>query len=310
VIVFTSLLIFGPHATMLVATAGILMRGLSDRQGSQRRWRMLLKAATVMASLQAAGWAHRALGGTIGDFTWPWQAVPIAAGVVGYCIVTSAPVDVLVPLVTKRPINRSWPRRVLQGCPMYFIGASLAVGLVEVIVRESWELLPVAAVPVYLAYRVYRDYENRLEHEHRHREVIDSLTQGMCVVDSSGQVTLWNDALERILDCRRERAVGRSLRGTVPGLAETELPRAIDGVLASRSPRTLPQLGPTSGSTACMLTTSCRSRRHSRRISPAPPSTFSTSTGSVMRTAPTDMSRPAASLRDAQAGAPPASPGH
>ena len=44
-------------------------------------------------------------------------------------------------------------------------------------------------------------------------------------------VTLWNDALERILDCPRERALGRSLVAAVPALGKTELPRAIADVL-------------------------------------------------------------------------------
>ena len=86
----------------------------------------------------------------------------------------------------------------------------------------------VAAVPLFFAYRAYSAHVSRLEEEYRRGEVVESLDQGMCVVDSNGLVTLWNDALERILDCRRERALGRSLAGALPALARTELPRAID----------------------------------------------------------------------------------
>ena len=46
----------------------------------------------------------------------------------------------------------------------------------------------------------------------------------MSVVDSHGRVTLWNDALERILGCPRERALGRSLVGAAPALAKTRPP--------------------------------------------------------------------------------------
>src|SRR5229473_1439831 len=87
---------------------------------------MLLNAATVMIATQAAGLAHRALGGTMGHFAWPWQGVPIAAAVVGYCFVKSASAELMVPLFTRQPVNRSWPKTVLRGCPNYFIGASLA----------------------------------------------------------------------------------------------------------------------------------------------------------------------------------------
>ena len=196
-----------------------------------------------MVATQAAGLAYQALGGRMGHFTWPWQGVPIAAALVGYCVVKSALADIIVPFCTKQPVNRSWPRNILRGCPNYFIGASLAVGLVEVIDHRNWQVLPVAAVPLYFAFRAYCAHVNRLDEEHRRREVIESLDQGMSVVDSNGQVTLWSDALERILDCPRERALGRAVAVAVPALSKTELPRAIDAALTDRSPRTLAHLG-------------------------------------------------------------------
>jgi diguanylate cyclase (GGDEF)-like protein/PAS domain S-box-containing protein len=253
VIDFTSLLLLGPHATMLVAAAGTVTQGFTDSQRSHRSRRILLNAATVLAATQAAGFAHRALGGTMGHFIWPGQGVPIAAAVVVYCFVKSASADVLVPLVTRQPVNRSWPKSILRGCPSYFIGASIAVGLVEVIDHRMWEVLAVAAVPLYFAYRAYRAHVNQLEEEHRRREVIDSLDQGMSVVDSNGLVTLWSDALERILSCPRERALGRSLVGAMPGLAQTDLPRAINDALTNRSPRTLAHLGLASAAGARIL---------------------------------------------------------
>ena len=243
VIDFTSLLLLGPHATMLVATAGTVTQGLTDSQGSHPPRRMLLNAATIMMATQAAGLAHRALGGTMGHFMWPGQGVPIAVAVVMYCFVKSASAEIIVPLFTRQPVNRSWPKSILQGCPSYFIGASVGVGLVEVIDHRMWEVLPVAAVPLYFVYRAYCAHLNRLEEEHRRREVIESLDQGMAVVDSCGLVTLWNDGLERMLGCPRERALGRSLARAMPVLAKTNLPRAITDALTDRSPQTLAHLG-------------------------------------------------------------------
>src|SRR5205814_7075890 len=185
------------------------------------------------------GLAQSVLCGSMRHFMWRWQGLPIAAAIVVYCCVKSALVDIVVPFCTKQPVNRSWPKSILRGCPNYFIGASLAVGLAEAIDHRNWQVLSVAAVPLYFAYRAYCAHVNRLEEEHRRREVIESLDQGMSVVDSSGRVTLWNDALEGILDCPRERALGNSLASAVPVLGKTELPRAISDALTNRSPRTL-----------------------------------------------------------------------
>jgi diguanylate cyclase (GGDEF)-like protein/PAS domain S-box-containing protein len=239
----TSLLLLGPHATMLVATAGTVTQGLTDSQRSHLFRRMLLNAATVTVATQAAGFVHRALGGTLGHFVWPGQGVPIAVAVVAYCFVKSASAEIIVPFVTRQPVNRSWPKSILRGCPSYFIGASLAVGLVEVIDHRMWEIVPVAAVPLYFAYRAYCAHVNRLEEERRRREVVGSLDQGMAVVDQNGRVTLWSDALERILGCPRERALGRSLVGAMPVLGKTELPRAISDAVTDRKDRALAQLG-------------------------------------------------------------------
>jgi PAS domain-containing protein len=104
----------------------------------------------------------------------------------------------MVPFFTGQPVNRSGPKGVLRSCPNYFIGASLAVGLVEMIDHGMWQVLPAVAVPLYFAYRAYCAHLNRLEDEHRQREVNEALDQGMSVVDGNGRVTLWNDALQRI----------------------------------------------------------------------------------------------------------------
>ena len=67
-----------------------------------------------------------------------------------------------------------------------------------------------AAAALFFLYRLYADYVSRLEEDHHRREVIDFVEQGMSVLDPNGQVTLWNDALERMLGCSRDRALGQS----------------------------------------------------------------------------------------------------
>jgi diguanylate cyclase (GGDEF)-like protein/PAS domain S-box-containing protein len=258
VIEFASLLLFGPNATMLVVAAQAITQWRVDRQRALPLRPLLVNSATVIVAIQAAGFAHLSLGGTMGGYAWPWQGVPIAAAVIVYCLVTSGSAEIVVPFIASQPINRSWPQSMLRGCSSYFIGASLAVGLVEVIDHRMWEVVPVAAVPLYFACRAYAAHVNRLEEEHRRREVIDSLDQGMSVVDGRGMVTLWNDVLERILGCPRERALGRSLVDAAPALAKTELPRALNEALIQRTARTLAPLRLSSAADARILQVSIR----------------------------------------------------
>ena len=253
VIVFTSLLLYGPNVAMLVAAIGAMTPSLAGSDRPYPQPRIFADAAVLMAATQVAGFAHRSLGGTSSEFVWPWQAVPIAAAVLGYHLAQRALGEILVPMLARQPVDRSWPKRALCGSPIYLVGASVAVGLVEVINHRVWEVLPVAAGSLFFAYRPYADYVGRLEEEHRRREVLDSLKQGMSVVDADGRITLWNDALERILACPREQALGRPLVAAVSVLGRTELPRAIKDTLADRKPRTLPHVSVPGGADPRML---------------------------------------------------------
>jgi diguanylate cyclase (GGDEF)-like protein/PAS domain S-box-containing protein len=238
---FTSLLLAGPAAAMLVVAARQTAHVFLS-PGRLFRLRVLVRAGTALAALAAAGFAYQALGGTVGRFAWPLQGLPIAAAAMAYCCVRCASADLVVPVFTRRPVNHSWLKHLAQVCPTYFIGTAVAVALAEAIGQQIWEVLPVAAVPLVFGYTGYCDYLKRLEDERRRLEVIDSLDHGMAVIDRGGRITLWNDVLERITGCPRQRALGRSLVGALPVLSTTELPQAASDALARRLPRTLPEL--------------------------------------------------------------------
>jgi diguanylate cyclase (GGDEF)-like protein/PAS domain S-box-containing protein len=242
VINFSALLLFGPNVAMVVAPAGALTPGFLGSRRVYALRPMLVEASFVIVATQIGGLAYRSLGGMSGDLMWPWQGLPIAAAVVGYQVAQGALAEVLLPLLARQPVNRSWPKRALHGCPMYLVGGSVAVGLVEVIDHRMWRILPVAAGVLFFAYRTYVDYVNRLEEGHHRREVIDFLEQGMSVVDRDGQVTLWNDALERMLGRSRERVLGRRLVDAVSALSITGVPRALQDTLADRTSRTLDEV--------------------------------------------------------------------
>ncbi len=246
VVEFTTLLLFGVNAMMVVAAFGLMARELSDPQRDATTWqRRLLKATTVLVALQVAARVYEASGGTTNHLAWPAATLPIAAAIAAYCIITSLLADMVLPLIDKRPTVdawRRWPRHLLEESPAYIVAASVAVVLVEMMARQNWDVLIVAVPPLYLAYHLYGGHVGRLEHERRRGEVVESLEDGICIVDRHGRVALWNDAMERLLDCPRERVVGQPLRLVVSSLRETELPRILDDVLAKRAPRTIPQL--------------------------------------------------------------------
>jgi diguanylate cyclase (GGDEF)-like protein/PAS domain S-box-containing protein len=237
VLIFSSLMLFGPHVAMFVGLAATLTPGFVSTRtpGSQ----LLIDAAIVIAATQSAGLAQRWVGSVPGVFVWPWLALPISAALLAYHVVQGAMANVVVPFVARRPVNRSWSNRPLEGFPVYVLGACVAGALVEMIDRRMWNIAPVAAVALFFAYRTYADYVRRLDDHHRRREVIDHLEQGMALLDCDGRVTLWNGALARMLRCSANRALGRLFTDAVPALASTELPRAVKETVADRKVRVL-----------------------------------------------------------------------
>ena len=220
-----ALLGLGPAAAVVVSVAAA---GLKRRVANG--------IAAVVATGAAVG-VHQALGGTIGTFEWPFQAMPIAGAVVAYALVKVVGMQVVAPLVVRQPINRAWPKVLLRDGPVYFVGAALAAAIVQLVVLRMWEVLAVAVAPLFFAVRAYLDYLRRLEDEHRRLEVIDALDQGMAVVDRKGRVTLWSDALEHLVGRGRAGVLGRPLVTAMAGLKDTPLPKDIAETMKDRQPR-------------------------------------------------------------------------
>jgi diguanylate cyclase (GGDEF)-like protein/PAS domain S-box-containing protein len=238
-----ALLLLGPSAGVIVCAAGAMARVLGSNTARPSLADTLLPAMAPLLALEAAAFAHLALGGSIATFAWPWQAVPIAAAVGAYCLVLSAVYEIAIPALSARKIVRSWPAVVLNGLPTYLTAAALSVAAVEMIERRLWAIGLVAAVPVYFIHRAYVHHLARREQDYRFAEALASLDQGVSMVDDTGTVTLWNHALQRLLGCPADRALGQPLWTVMPVLAETELPRALQEAARTQKPVRLASLG-------------------------------------------------------------------
>jgi diguanylate cyclase (GGDEF)-like protein/PAS domain S-box-containing protein len=234
-----TLLFFGPIAMTLGATIGVLARTLSNPPRAQRIRRVLLDVVTVAAATQAAGLAHAVLGGSSVPLAWPWQAIPIAAAVLAFCVITSAVADLIAPLATGGDGVHAWPRHALRGVPGHVIAAAIAVAVTELVDHHAWSVLPVAAVPLCLAWIAYQSNAERQGEQERRLDVLGSPGHGVCVVDDSGIVLRWNDALAAFLDCPSSRALRRQIAQAVPAVGQSALPAAVLDVISTRTARTL-----------------------------------------------------------------------
>ena len=240
VVEFAALLLAGPLVMMIVAIAAAIADVLLDPDREQRVRRLVASVGTAAVASAVTGFGYAATIGSVDLFTtWPLRAAPLAAVVVAYAFIKTASSDIVVPMCGGGAMDRGWVTHVLAECQRDVIGASVAVAFVEIVDARNWTLLPVAAVPLYVACRAYANYVGWIDGHHRRSQVMQSLDYGVCAVDRTGHVTLWNDALAALVDCPREVALGRLLVDAVPVLGRTDIPRALRDVLGRgvRSPQ-------------------------------------------------------------------------
>lgn len=241
VVDFTAMLVFGAHATMLVAAAGGVSQSLFGGIRRNPPHRTIFNAACFIVTIEATGFAFRLFGGSTGHFVWPDAVAPLVAAAMTYFLVNSGLIALVVSLSSRQPVTRVWQQNFLWSGPNYFIGALAGAAFATVIADELWAFLPLAAVPVYLTHRAYRVYAGRLADEHRHRQVIESLNEGMAVIDARGVVTLWNDSLERITRQDRSTVLNRPLAAVLSIRDDSELSTVIAAALRDGTSQALDQ---------------------------------------------------------------------
>src|SRR5258708_995979 len=141
-----------------------------------------------------------------------------------------------------RGVGSPVPLTRMSGLALCVIGASIVVSIIETLYHHAWDCLALEAVPVYFAVRLHGVVSARQVSERRRRGGTASLNQRLAIVDDSGRVALWNDALARLVGSTREQAVGVPLAHVMRTLGDDELSRALDDALKNRSSHALPSL--------------------------------------------------------------------
>jgi diguanylate cyclase (GGDEF)-like protein/PAS domain S-box-containing protein len=217
--------------------------------------------ASLVLTVQVAGLVYRIAG--VADID-EYAGVPLLAAATAYFLMNTMSVALAVALSSGQPVIQTWYQNFFWSAPSYFVGAALASLAVTIYLRSLYWLVPVVAVPLLLTYHTYKLYLGRMEDKQRHlqevsdlhektvqaldavqdsetrlRAVIESINEGMFVVDRDSRITLWNDAAERLLGHARQDVIGKLLIQVLPAIAQTELPAALDAAMKSEQSRAL-----------------------------------------------------------------------
>jgi diguanylate cyclase (GGDEF)-like protein/PAS domain S-box-containing protein len=162
---FAALFLIGTDLTTIVAAVSAFAQSTlgAANHGRTRNppVRVAFSVAALVLTVQAAGAAvERFGGGSASQLTE--LAQPMVAGALTYYLVNTLLVASAIAFSAKQSALRVWESNFLWTAPSYFVGAGAAVAAVAIWNAERGWLLPLVAAPVYLTFRSYGNYVDRI----------------------------------------------------------------------------------------------------------------------------------------------------
>ena len=166
---FASLLLIGPHETMLVAAGSAFSQCHLNSKERNPIHRTLFSVASLVITVQASGLAFHLLGGTTeAAMTLSGLARPLVGAATVYFLLNTGLVATAIALSTRTPIVSTWHNNFLWSAPSYFVGAGSAAFAAWFVTRVGFWVAPITFAPLYLTYRTYKVYMGRIDDEQRH----------------------------------------------------------------------------------------------------------------------------------------------
>lgn len=177
---FASLLLIGPHETMLVAAASAFSQCYWNNKEANPLYRTLFSMASLVVTVEAAGLAFTLLVVPDAD---PVTAVarPLVGAACAYFLVNTSLVATAIALASKEPLFETWHKNFLWSAPSYFVGAGTAAGAAWAVHHVGLWVAPLAFAPIYLTYHTYKVYMSRLEVQ---RHIQDSADLHLATIEA------------------------------------------------------------------------------------------------------------------------------
>jgi putative nucleotidyltransferase with HDIG domain len=174
---FLSLILLGPAQTMIVGALSAWSQCTFRITTKNPPYRTLFSMASLVISVQAAGWAFHALGGQAGLASMPLAAMarPLLGAAGAYFICNTVLIATAIAFSTHQSLLKVWNENFLWSAPSYFVGAGAAALATWALSASGFWLAPLTAAPLYLTYRTYKVYLGRIEDERRHVQQLSDL---------------------------------------------------------------------------------------------------------------------------------------
>ena len=129
----------------------------------------------VGAMIIAAGAAERVYHSSWFEFSHAQTSVRLAAATLALFLINTAPAAKWTAMLERGHFATVWLNTSFWSLPHYLVGAGIAGGVSVAANYIAWQTVLLTGPVVYLIYRSYRLYLNRLEGEKKHAEEVASL---------------------------------------------------------------------------------------------------------------------------------------
>jgi PAS domain S-box-containing protein len=220
-----SLILRGPHATMIVGAISGWSQTTFNAQTKQPTYRVLFNMACLVLTVEAAGQVYQRLGGTPHVEVSAALAVPLLAMAFTYYFANTAMIAAAVGLSTNQSVWTIWKSEFASSAPSYLLGAIAAAVVIAVIESSGyWLTLLVTAAPLYLTYKVYRA---GAASEARQGAILEAAHDAILTIDQHLKIREFNPAAEQMFGAKRSDILGRNVDILIPAADRTAQLRAL-----------------------------------------------------------------------------------
>ena len=218
VVDIASLILRGPHASMIVGAASGWSQTTFNAQRKNAPYRTLFNMACLALTVEASGQVYQRLGGTpnaeVGSL-----ALPLAAMALTYFFANTVLIATAVALSTRQNVWHIWKSDFASSAPSYLLGAVSAAAVIAVTESSGyWLTLVLTAAPLYLTYKLYRAGK---QSEARQGAILEAAHDAIMTLDPHLNIREFNPAAEQMFGVLRLNMVGRSIEMLLPA-AERE----------------------------------------------------------------------------------------
>jgi PAS domain S-box-containing protein len=230
VVDIASLILRGPHATMIVGAASGWSQTTLNSRTPNPLYRTPFNMAILVLTVEASGQVFQRLGGRP-DAAVESLILPLAGMALTYFFVNTVPIAVAIALTTTQSAWRIWKSDFASSAPSYLLGAIAAAVVIQVSESSGyWLTLLLTAAPLYLTYKMYRA---GAESEARQGAILEAAPDAILTMDAQLKIREFNPAAERLFGYVRMDILGRNAEILLPQPERTELVRALTEYLTT-----------------------------------------------------------------------------